>query len=353
MLFAARSCHHHSTRAIRTANICIGRELVAKSIAAGERPAGDGHRTPEAPLHTAHSRRWLNSGMDLIRHLRFFVTVAEEGHFGRAAAALDMTQPPLSQGLRRLEQHIGTTLVHRTQRGAVLTTAGATLLPRARLLVDDSERFLAEAERVSRTRGVVRWGATAALPDRIITTCAAVLRTEPDVTIATEVAAATDLIAAVRSGMCDLAVVEHPALLDGVEAGPVTKVPRWVVVPAGHRSARAERPRFPMLCDLSFATHPRAGNPAGFDATQDLLRERGLDVDPTTVPDDRTILAAVAAGRHFGISTAPPGSVPGVAWLTLAPDAIALRVRIVWRHGAEVDRHVAAIDRVLFRERAK
>ncbi|WP_346777555.1 serine hydrolase [Rhodococcus sp. HNM0563] len=180
----------------------------------------------------------------------------------------------------------------------------------------------------------MRWGATAALPDRIITTCAAVLRTDPDVTIATEVAATTDLITAVRSGMCDLAVVEHPALLDGIEAGPVTKVPRWVVVPAGHRSARAERPRFPMLCDLSFATAPRAGKPAGFDATQDILRERGLDVDPTTVPDDRTILAAVAAGRHFGISTAPPGSAPGVAWLTLAPDAIALRVRIVWRPDA-------------------
>lgn len=291
--------------------------------------------------------------MDLIRHLRFFVTVAEEGHFGRAAATLNMTQPPLSQGLRRLEQHIGTDLIHRTQQGAVLTTAGAALLPRARLLVDDSERFLAEAERVSEARGVVRWGATAALPDRMLTACAAALRTGPDVTVSTEVAASVDLVAAVRSGMCDLAVVEHPALLDGVEAGPVTKAPRWVVVPAGHRSARAERPRFPMLSDLSFATPPRAGNPAAFDATQDILRERGLDVGATTVLDDRTALAAVAAGTHFGISTASPGSVPGVAWLTLAPDAIALRVRIVWRPSVDVARHVAAIDRVLFRERAK
>lgn len=291
--------------------------------------------------------------MDLIRHLRFFVTVAEEGHFGRAAATLNMTQPPLSQGLRRLEQHIGTDLVHRTRQGAVLTAAGTALLPRARLLVDDSERFLTEAERISEARGVVRWGATATLPDRTITACAAALRTEPDVTVSTEVSSTVDLVAAVRSGMCDLAVVEHPALLDGVEAGPVTKVPRWVIVPAAHRSARAERPRFPMLSDLSFAALPRTGNPASFDSTQDILRERGLDVDATTVPDDRTALAAVAAGMHFGISTAPPRSVPGVAWLTLAPDAIALRVRVVRRPGADVDRHVAAIDRVLFRERVK
>lgn len=291
--------------------------------------------------------------MDLIRHLRFFVTVADEGHFGRAAAALEMTQPPLSQGLRRLEQHIGTDLVHRTRQGAVLTSAGARLLPRARLLVDDSDRFLTEAVRVARTRGRVHWGATAALPDRLLTACVAALRTETDTSVSTEVGSTVELVAAVRSGMCDLAVVEHPALGDGVETGPVTKVPRWVVVPSEHRSAHAERPRFPMLSDLLFAAPPRSGNPAVFDAMRDLLRERGLDVDTTSARDDRAVFAAAAAGTHFGMSTATPGSVPGVAWLQLAPAATALRVRIVWREGADVDRHVAALDRVLFRERLK
>ena len=105
---------------------------------------------------------------------------------------------------------------------------------------------------------------------------------------------------------------------------------------------------------MSRTTGRRAsGNAAAFDATQDILRERGLDVSTTAVPDGRTALATAAAGLHFAISTAPPGSVPGVAWLTLAPDALALRVRIVWRTGDDVDRHVTAIDRVLFRERAK
>ncbi len=293
------------------------------------------------------------SAMDLIRHLRFFVAVADTGHFGRAAAELEMTQPPLSQGLRRLEEYIGTPLVHRTQQGAVLTAAGAQLLPHARSLVDGSDRFLTEAVRVAGARAVVRWGACVALPDRLLTACVAALCAETDAAVTTESGTTVDLIDAVRSGRCDFAVVELPTLVDGVEAGPVTKIPRWVVVPKDHRSAHAERPRFPMLSDLAFATPARTGNPGAFDAVRDLLRERGLEVDTTTAPDDRAVLAAVAAGTHFGMSTTRPGSAPGVAWLPLAPAAIALQVRLVWRTGADIDRYVAALDRVVFRERVR
>ncbi|MCD5421495.1 LysR family transcriptional regulator [Rhodococcus pyridinivorans] len=221
--------------------------------------------------------------MDLIRHLRFFVTVAEEGHFGRAAAVLDMTQPPLSQGLRKLEQHLGSELVHRTRQGAVLTPAGAELLPRARLLVDDADRFLAEAGRVARARGLLHWGATRVLPDRLVTLCVTVLSRRGEATVATRSASTVELVDAVRSGMCDLAVVEHPTLTEGLEAGPVVKLRRWLVVPADHRSARSDRPRLPMLSDLTFAAPPRTGNPAAFDAAQDLLRERGLDVETSCV----------------------------------------------------------------------
>ncbi|WP_435876554.1 LysR family transcriptional regulator [Rhodococcus pyridinivorans] len=194
--------------------------------------------------------------MDLIRHLRFFVTVAEEGHFGRAAAVLDMTQPPLSQGLRKLEQHLGSELVHRTRQGAVLTPAGAELLPRARLLVDDADRFLAEAGRVARARGLLHWGATRVLPDRLVTLCVTVLSRRGEATVATRSASTVELVDAVRSGMCDLAVVEHPALTEGLEAGPVVKLRRWLVVPADHRSAR----RYPLRdVDLTARLGARRG----------------------------------------------------------------------------------------------
>jgi DNA-binding transcriptional LysR family regulator len=291
--------------------------------------------------------------MDLIRHLRFFVSIAEEGHFGRAAAALDMTQPPLSQGLRRLERHLGVDLIHRTRQGAVLTSAGLQLLPRARLLVDDAERLLAESHRIASAHGAVHWGATAALPDRVVTACVGALRTAvvPDTAVSTTVGASVDLVADVRSGLCDVAVVEHPALVDGVEVRPVVRIPRWLVVPSDHRSAGAERPTFPMLAGLSFACPPRATNPPAFDTVVDLLRERGLDAPSVPAPDDRTVFAAVAAGTSFGLTAVPPSSTPGVTWLRIAPQAVALRVRVVHRPGA--DAHADAVDRVLYRERLR
>ncbi|WP_459550200.1 LysR family transcriptional regulator [Nocardia sp. X0981] len=291
--------------------------------------------------------------MDLIRHLGYFVAIADEGHFGRAATALDMTQPPLSQGLRRLETKLGVELVHRTRQGAVLTAAGRQLLPRARLLVDDAERFLAEAERIARTRGTVHWGATAALPDRIVTACVTVLRTgkTTGAAVSTTVGGTVDLVAAVRSGLCDVAVIEHPALVDGVEARPVVKLPRWVVVPADHRSATSRRPAFPMLAGLGYATYPRAANPPASDTVRDLLRERGLDAPAVTVHDDRAVLAAVAAGACFGLTTTPPSHIPGVAWLRMAPQTVALRCRVIHRPGAEGQ--ADALDGVLYRERLR
>ncbi|MEV4124290.1 LysR family transcriptional regulator [Nocardia sp. NPDC049707] len=291
--------------------------------------------------------------MDLIRHLRFFVAVADERHFGKAAAALDMTQPPLSQGLRRLERHLGVELLHRTQQGAVLTPAGVQLLSRARLLVDDADRLVAESHRIARTRGTVNWGAAATVPDRVVTACVTALRGVVGAggTVSTTVRATVDLVSDVRSGICEVAVVEHPALVDGVVAGPVVKLPRWVVVPSDHRIAESERPTFPMLAGLAFAAPARATNPPAFDAVQDLLRERGLDSPTIVARDDRTLLAAVAAGSSFGLTTAPPSNAPGVTWLRMAPDAVALRVRIIHRPGA--DAHTDAVDRVLHRERLR
>lgn len=291
--------------------------------------------------------------MDLVRHLRFFVSVANEGHFGRAAAVLDMTQPPLSQGLRRLEQHLGVELIHRTQQGALLTSAGRQLLPRARLLVDDAERLLAESQRIANARGAVQWGATESLPDRVITACVTALRgvIGEGATVSTTVGTTVDLIADVHAGVCDAAVIDHPALVDGVEAGPVVKIPRWLVVPADHRSALAERPTFTMLTGLAFAHPPRAGNPPAFDTVVDLLRERGIDAPVITARDDRALLAAVAAGTSFGLTATPPTPTPGVAWVRLAPQAIALRLRVIRHPGATT--HADALDRVLYRDRLR
>src|ERR1700712_4406213 len=83
--------------------------------------------------------------IDLVRHLEFFVAVADELHFGRAADLVGVRQPPLSQGVQRLERRLGALLFERGPRGVRLTPAGALLLPRARAILAEVETLLVVA----------------------------------------------------------------------------------------------------------------------------------------------------------------------------------------------------------------
>lgn len=85
-----------------------------------------------------------------LRQLRYFVTVAEEKHFGRAAARLSMTQPPLSQAIRSLEETLGVELFARTKRSVELTSVGADLLPEVRRLLAGAEGLRPLAQSLAR-----------------------------------------------------------------------------------------------------------------------------------------------------------------------------------------------------------
>src|SRR6185436_13808319 len=107
------------------------------------------------PSRIIPSRAWNSSipptimatRMEL-RHLRYFVAVAEELHFRRAAERLHMSQPPLSQQIRQLEEEVGATLLTRSQRKVELTAAGAAFLVRAREILDAVEDAARQARRV-------------------------------------------------------------------------------------------------------------------------------------------------------------------------------------------------------------
>lgn len=270
--------------------------------------------------------------MDQLRHWQFFVAVAEEGHFGAAADRLGMTQPPVSQGLRRLEAHLGVELIERSARGAVPTAAGRSLLPRARGLVRDAERLVAEAHRLSTAAEMRRCGFAVDVPPGLVTACLTVLRTD-----CAAVAAATgttpELIQAVAAGEVDCALVEDPAVTGTLERGARRVVSRVLVVPPGHPAPAARRLRWAALRGLAFACLPRSANPPGHDRLLDALHGRGLDPEVEAADDDRRIAATVAAGAAFGIVDPGVAIEAGLPCVALPDDDFALRVQVVTSPG--------------------
>lgn len=279
--------------------------------------------------------------MDLVRHLEYFVAVAEERHFGRAAATLGVTQPPVSRAIKTLEKHLGLTLVERTPDGAAITEHGAALLPRARLIVDDARRLTITAESLT-TSGTVRIGLIPQLDDAIAARIAASVGIRARV----ETAGAVSLLDAVRAHELDVAVIDHPIVLDRVMAGPVIALPRRISVPVDHRSARAGRPRLTMLSDLAFATTPRTANPPAHDLTLDAFRRHALDPEVFIANTFRDLTIGVASGRCFGLVPAASPVLPGTEHVDLAAEDVALRVRIV-RRDDSVKPLVDIIDRIL------
>lgn len=263
--------------------------------------------------------------VDLLRHLEFFVAIAEEEHFGHAAARLGIAQPPLSQGLQRLERSLGVVLVDRSSRGARLNAAGRDLLPRARALLEDAEVL----RRAASAHGAapVRIGAVPQLPIRTVAAIATACSDPPEIVTAPS----TELLDALAAGRLDLAVVVHPALLGSLQSGPVHRLATALLLPAGHPAATAGPVVLRSLRGLALATAPRAHGPAAHDLLLDTLEQRGLVTGTVSAPDDRAALVHVAAGRAFALSADPGLDAPGVVRRDVAGEPLPLRLRTAWR----------------------
>lgn len=174
-----------------------------------------------------------------LRLLRYFVTVAEERHVGRASVRLHMTQPPLSRAIKQLETELGTVLLERSAAGVSLTPAGSVLYDRARTLLEQADRLpdlVAAAGRpTTLTVGVLADSAEQAGSG----VAAAFRQRHPHVEVRVREADFTDPTAGLRRGLVDVALTRGPFRHDGIRFRALRSDPVGVVLrlddPLAHR----------------------------------------------------------------------------------------------------------------------
>jgi DNA-binding transcriptional LysR family regulator len=257
-----------------------------------------------------------------LRQLEYFAAVARHRHFTRAAESLYVTQPALSQQIRRLEAELGLALLRRTSRGVELTAAGSDLLVHAEAVLAEVAAARADMDRhTGATRGFVRVAATAADAPRLPEALAAFHGDHPGIQIGLRQGSAAEVIALVQAGTVDVAVLALTEAPAGVEVHPLADEPLRVAVPLDDELAGstvrldALRGRAFILAEPGTAlreTVMAASQAAGFSPLP--LFEVG---------DPATVRFLVRAG--LGISLVPaswlerPGPVVGAADLRDPP----------------------------------
>jgi len=200
--------------------------------------------------------------MDL-RLLRYFVAVAEERHFGRAAARLHMTQPPLTRAIKRLEADLGVTLLHRSAAGVTLTVAGTALYDEARTLLAQADHARA---RVAAAAGVasITIGTLADSVERAgagTSFAAAFRRRHPGIKVRVLEADLTDPTTGLRAGLVDVAVTRAPFDDTGISTRVIRSEPVGVVLRTDDPLAERDLLRLADLDDRTWFQFPDGTDP--------------------------------------------------------------------------------------------
>lgn len=247
----------------------------------------------------------MNEDIEL-RHLRYFLAVADTLHFSRAAERLGIAQPPLSQQIKRLEQILGHRLFDRSTRGVKLTLAGQLLAERARSTLEKIQDDLAQVRRLGRgEEGTLTVGFSGSV---VFTDLPAAIeayrRRYPKVELRLRELSTSAQIAALLDGTLDLAFLRDGDPTEGIQISTLLRERYVAVLPESHLLARRRVLRVRDLGQQPFVFFARRMGPLAFDRTVACCERSGFR--PNIVQDAPqwpTLVRLVAAG--LGVSLAP------------------------------------------------
>ena len=243
-----------------------------------------------------------------LRHLRYFLAIAADRHFTRAARKLGIAQPPLSQQIRQLEEEVGTRLFTRTTRGVALTAAGEAFLPHAEAALREVERARTAARRTSHGElGTIRIGFTSAasLNPLVPAAISSFRNAFPEVELRLVVQPTTPLLAQISQDVIDVAFVRPTQTeRESLHAIPLPDERLWVALPTGHALVARKRIRLGELSNEPFILYPRANGSLLYDSIIAACQTAGFS--PRVVqeaPQMASMVSLVAAG--VGVTLVP------------------------------------------------
>jgi DNA-binding transcriptional LysR family regulator len=274
-----------------------------------------------------------------LRHLRYFVAVGEEQHYGRAAQRLRVAQPALSRQIQDLEGEVGFKLFERLPRGVKLNTAGKLFLEDARRILQEVNEATARAARVARGQsGTLRVGFTenASWRGVVPESFRRFREMQPDAELQLRPSPSWVQLEAIRSGRLDAGFVFNmPKADQELDRLPVTMQRIELAIPAGHPLTKLRELRLRDLTDAPFVWFPRRESPALYDRLMHACFRGGLK-SPRIVQeglDEATILSLVATGLGVGwvLGTARWRCPESVVIISVVDLNVPLSLALAWR----------------------
>lgn len=279
-----------------------------------------------------------------LRQLRYFAVLAEEKHFGRAAKRLALSQPPLSQAIRQLEEELGSALFERTSRHVALTPAGAALQREAQAILQRTAdaRVLVAAIAKGR-RGRLRLGFSGSMIYRGLPAILQRMRTRaPDVEVAVHEMNSLEQIEALRHDELDIGFVNAREPPAGLEGCKYSTEPFVACLPATHAASDIdgqEEIALPELQNEEFVLFSRKLSPDYYESIIAICLSAGFL--PNVRYEARQWLSVVAlVARGIGIALVPQAlaraGMAGVRFLRLPAASIQSETWCVWRRDEDM-----------------